>query len=86
MKVSLMFIAVIVAYIIYSIIFFIAKKKKPFKRAFLTMLFGFATLIIIDISGVYTGVYLPLSAFSVCVSAVCGIPGVASMLIISNIM
>ena len=86
MKVSVMLIIVAVSFVLYSIIFVFAKKKKPFRRAFFTMLSGAFVLVIIDFTGVYTGVYLPISAFSLCVSAVCGIPGIASMLIISNFL
>lgn len=86
MKVYMMFILVAVALVVFSIIFALQKKKKPFRRAFLTMLCGIITLILIDVTGVYTGVYLPLSAFSLCVSAIGGIPGIATMLIISNFL
>ncbi len=70
----------------YSVIYKLTKKKKPFKRAFLTMLSGVLILLIVDISGIYTGVTLPISAFSVTVSACAGIPGIASMLIIANLL
>ena len=86
MKVYMMFVLVSVAFVIFCVIFALQKNKNPFRRAFLTMLCGIITFILIDVTGVYTGVYLPLSAFSLCVSAIGGIPGVATMLIISNFL
>ncbi len=73
-------------FLLYSLIYKITKKKKPLKRAFITMLIGVLTLLVVDIAGIYTGVTLPVSAFSITVSACGGIPGVASMLIIANLL
>ena len=50
------------------------------------MLFGTVSLLLVDLVSVYTGVYLPVSALSLCVSACAGVPGVAVMLIISCLM
>ncbi|MBR2724243.1 MAG: pro-sigmaK processing inhibitor BofA family protein [Ruminococcus sp.] len=70
------------SFIIYGHIYKCAKKKKPFKRAFLTMLIGFLVLIAVDIAGIFTGVYLPFSMLSVTISACLGIPGVAGMIVL----
>ena len=69
-------------FILYGLIYKLAKKKKPFKRAFLVMLIGFCMLIITDVAGIFTGVYLPVSMLSVTVSACMGIPGVAAMMVL----
>ncbi|MBQ4105471.1 MAG: pro-sigmaK processing inhibitor BofA family protein [Clostridia bacterium] len=75
--------AVLVTFLLFSLIYKIAKKKKPLRRAFLTMLSGVLSLILVDITGVFTGVYLPVSPLSLTVSSCAGVPGVATMLIIS---
>lgn len=69
-------------FILFGIIYKIAKKKKPFKRAFLVMLIGFFSLIITDAAGIFTGVYLPVSMLSVTVSTCAGVPGVATMMVL----
>lgn len=73
---------IIFSFLVYGIIYKLAKKKKPFKRAFLTMLIGLSVLIAVDIAGIFTGVYLPISMLSVTVSACLGIPGIASMIVL----
>ncbi len=70
--------------IIYGGIYFLCKKKKPFKRALMTMIIGVLSLIAVDVVGIFTGVYLPISPLSLTFSAVGGIPGVTTMLIIQN--
>lgn len=71
------------ALVLYTIIFLTAKKKKPFKRAFYTMLIGVLSLVIIDVSGMFTGVYLPISPLTLTLSACGGVPAVAVMIIIN---
>ena len=68
------------AFIFFGIIHKIGKNKKPFRRAFLSMLSGLGTFIILNISSAFTGVYLPFSLMSVMVSSIGGIPGVTALL------
>lgn len=75
-----------VTFVLYSLIYVLRKKKKPCLRAFGTMGIGVLTLILVDITGVFTGVYLPISALSLSVSAVGGLPGIAAMLVIENFL
>ena len=70
----------------YSIVYKFAKKKKPFKRAFLTMLVGLLILFAVDIAGIFTGVYLPVSLLSVTIAACGGVPGVAAMMIFAWVL
>ena len=44
------------------------------------MAVGILTLVAVNLSGSVTGVYLPISLVSVCVSAFGGVPGVTLML------
>lgn len=73
---------IIGTYIIYGIIYKFTKKKKPFRRAFLIMLIGFLVLLAVDLVGIYTGVYLPVSMLSVTISMCLGVPGVAGMIVL----
>ena len=67
-------------FIVFAIIHFLGKNKRPFKRALLSMLCGAGTLAAINATGVFTGVYLPVSLLSVLISIIGGIPGVTLML------
>lgn len=66
--------------IIFAAIHFAGKNKRPFRRAVISMLSGVLTLLAVNITGIFTGVVLPVSLMSVLVSAVGGIPGVTLML------
>lgn len=81
MKTYQMIIIVFSAFLLYTLIFYVFKKKKPLKRAFLTSLLGIVFLVSFDVAGVYTGVSLPISPFSLCVSSCLGVPGVCGMLV-----
>lgn len=82
MSVFKYFLIILAFYLFYGVIYKVAKKKKPFKRAFLVMLLGFCALLITDIIGIFTGVYLPVSMLSVTVSVCTGVPGVAAMMVL----
>ncbi len=69
-----------IAFIIFAIIHKIGKNKRPVKRAFLSFLSGIGALLAVDISSIFTGVYLPISLLSILISVIGGIPGVTSML------
>lgn len=70
-------------FLVFSFIHYAAKKKKPFKRAFLSMLWGLLTLTAVNLLSTLTTVYIPVTALSLTVSAAGGIPGVALMVILS---
>ncbi len=73
------------AFILFSFIYFAIKNKKPFKRAFISLLFGLVTFFVVDLLSFATHVYIPVSAFSVLVSAFGGVPGVALLVMMSVI-
>ncbi|MBQ2943319.1 MAG: pro-sigmaK processing inhibitor BofA family protein [Ruminococcus sp.] len=79
-------LVVVCMLLFYGCVCKLCKKKKPLRRAFLSMLCGNIVLLLVDIASLYTGVYLPVSALSLTVSACAGVPGVAVMLIISCLM
>ena len=56
-------------------------------RRFLTSaVMGMLSMIAVNLTTAFTGVMLPISGLSVIVSAVLGIPGVAAMLVINNLI
>ena len=75
---------ILVCIIFYAIVYALSKNKKPFKRAFISMILGVALLIAINIAGKYIGVTLPISPFSLTVSACGGVPAVAAMVLINT--
>lgn len=70
-------------YLVLSFIHYAAKKKKPFKRAFLSMLCGVVTLAVVNLLSTLTTVYIPVTWLSLTVSAAGGVPGVALLVILS---
>lgn len=68
------------AFLLFALAHYISKSKYPFKRSLLSMAVGILTLVAVNLSGSVTGVYLPISLMSVCVSAFGGVPGVTLML------
>ena len=80
MKTVLIFIGIFLAF---SFIHYAAKKKKPFKRAFLSMLVGILVLSVVNLLSPLTTVYIPVTELSLILSSAGGIPGVALMVILS---
>lgn len=72
-------------FIVFSIIHYAGKNKRPFKRAFISMLCGLCTLLAVNLSGSITGVFLPISLLSILVSLIGGIPGVTLLLTLNLI-
>ena len=67
-------------FLLFALAHYISKSKHPFKGSLLSMAVGILTLVAVNLSGSVTGVYLPISLVSVCVSAFGGVPGVTLML------
>ena len=76
-------ITVIGTFLLFSFIHYAGKKKKPFLRAFLSMLLGIGALTAVNLLSGLTGVYIPVTKLSLMVSAVGGIPGTALMVMLS---
>ena len=62
-----------------------AGSKKPFRRALGSALNGLVALVLVNITGGFTGVTLPVSLLSLGVSAGLGIPGVTMLLLLNLI-
>lgn len=72
------------AIILFAILYGIKRSNQPIKRAVSTVATGLIALTGVNIAGIFTGVYLPVSTLSICASAVGGIPAVTAMLIIDT--
>lgn len=70
-------------FIAFAIIHYKGKNKRPFKRSLMSMICGIATLFVVNLTGSFTGVVLPVSFLSLMISLVGGIPGVTMMLALS---
>ena len=67
-------------FIVFTLLHFTAKNKRPFRRSLLSMALGAGTLTAINLTAGFTGVYIPVSLLSVLVSVIGGIPGVTLLL------
>ena len=66
-------------FLLFSFIHYASKKKKPFKRAFLSMLSGLLAMTAVNLTSGITGVYLPVTELSLAVSTAGGLPATALM-------
>ncbi len=66
--------------LVFAVIHFIAKNKRPVRRALLSMALGLGTLFAVNLTSGLTGVAIPVSLLSVLLSAIGGIPGVTLIL------
>ena len=70
-------------FLIFSFIHYAAKKKKPFTRAFLSMLTGILVLCAVNLLSGLTGVYLPVTKLTLLASMIGGVPGVALLVLLT---
>ncbi len=60
----------------------VAGNQKPFRRVVLFALIGIGMLTVLNVISPLTGVSLPVSRLSICISALLGIPGITMMLLL----
>lgn len=75
-----------VCLVVFALIYAVTKNKKPLKRAFLSMLSGVLSLVILNILGAYWDIGLNITPFSLIASACGGVPMVAAMLLINTML
>lgn len=63
-----------------------AGNKKPIRGALGGMLLGWLCLLAVNVSGVFTGVTVPISALSLGVSGAAGIPGVTLLVLLDLLL
>ena len=73
-------LVILSTFLIVASLHYIGQSKHPFKRSALSSVLGALTLFAVNLTGTVTGVTLPISALSLLVSAIGGIPGVTLML------
>ncbi|MBQ6336188.1 MAG: pro-sigmaK processing inhibitor BofA family protein [Ruminococcus sp.] len=78
-----LFLILLAVFVAFAFVHFAAKKKKPFRRAFLSMLIGIGTMCAVNLMTGLTGVFVPVTRLTVLVSAIGGVPGVALMVLLS---
>ena len=74
-----------ITFFVFSFVHFLSKKKKPYKRAFVSILCGPLILVLVNILSNITNVLIPLSELSLMTSIAGGIPGVA-LLVITTVL
>ena len=78
-----LFLSSLITFFVFSFIHYAEKKKKPFKRAFLSMLPGLVVLCGVNLLAGLTGVYIPVTQLTLLTSMAGGIPGVALLVLLS---
>lgn len=78
-------LSLVSAFFLFSFIHYAAKKKKPFKRAFLSMLLGALLLCAVNLTAGITGVYIPVTRLTLLTSVAGGVPGVALLVLLSGL-
>ena len=73
-------------FLILVIIKAILHDKKPVKGAIISMFSGIGTLILTNLLGPIIGISIPISFLSLCAAAIAGIPGIATLILLSVIL
>lgn len=62
------------------------EKRKLMKNFAMSALFGISALLLINLTGVFTGITIAVGRLSLCVSGILGIPGVILMVIFDQLI
>lgn len=73
----------VIILIILAVLHKLGKNKKPLLRAFDSMIIGLSALFLVNVTSVITQVHIPISMFTVGVSAGGGVPAVALLLFLN---
>ena len=73
--------------IIYGFLYFIfaAGTNKPFKTIFFYAFLGLVGLTAVNLTSKFSGVYIPINAYTLGSSAILGLPGTVSLLLLRMI-
>ena len=63
-----------------------AGSKKPVRGAIGAALLGWLALVAVNVTGIFTGVTLPVSPLSIGVSGAAGIPGVTLLVVLDMLL
>ena len=73
----------VIILIILAVLHKLGKNKKPLLRSFGSMIIGLSALFLVNVTSVITQVHIPISMFTVGVSAGGGVPAVALLLFLN---
>ena len=76
-------VAVLLVLVFIQVLF---RSKNPIRKAIFGILLGISSLIAVNITGIFTGIFIPVSIMSVFICAVAGIPGTILLLILNLIL
>lgn len=83
MNMLLLSVIILATVIVYSIANAVGKSKHPVKKTVMGMFMGIISLVSVNILSPLTNVALPISALSVLVSMIGGVPGVTLILMLN---
>lgn len=69
----------------FLILLFTLSGKKPFGTLLLNLFMGIVLLAIINLTSVYTGIYIPVNKYTVVGSGVFGVPSIIGLLLLNII-
>lgn len=81
-----LFIIACTTFFLLFLIQILVRSKRPLQKTLFGIITGIFTLVVVNISGMFTGVTLPISLLSIAIAAVAGIPGITTMLILNIIL
>ena len=81
----LILLCVSITFIVFAFIHYASHSKKPFKRAFLSILLGLFSLAAVNLLSPFTSVSIPVTSVSVLTSIIGGLPGTALMVMLTII-
>ena len=82
MKAFFIFALSVLALFFLVILFFAIKSHKFFKTLLFNVFLGLVILSIIDLTGKFTGIFIPVNPYSVAGASVFGIPAICGFLIL----
>ncbi len=86
MKAFFIFLIILISFFGLGVLFFAIKSHKLFKTLIFNGFLGICLLAIIDLTGKFTGLFVPINPYTVTGCSVFGIPAVAFFLILQVII
>ena len=86
MKAFFIFLIIVLSIFFLAVLLFAIKSHKFFKTLLFNAFLGIGVLAIIDLTGKFTGIFLPINLYSVAGSGVFGIPAVCGLLVLQIIL
>ncbi len=68
---------------VFAAVHYIAKNKRPVKRALISMCVGIVLMLVINLTARWTGVFIPVSLLSLLTAVIGGVPGITLILFLN---